>query len=50
MAIIVAVIATYTVTNINELDLTQSNYYQNDINYFSIILGGTQDLNLKCNF
>ncbi|MGK0255432.1 MAG: putative membrane protein YedE/YeeE [Arcobacteraceae bacterium] len=40
MAIIVAVIATYIVANINEIDLTQSNYYKNDINYFSIILGG----------
>ena len=40
MAIIVAVIATYIVSTVNDIDLTQSNYFKEDINYFSIILGG----------
>jgi len=40
MAIIVAIVSTYFVANINEIDLTQSNYFKDDINYFTIIIGG----------
>jgi len=40
MAIIVAIVGTYIVANINEIDLTQSVYYKEDVNYFAIILGG----------
>jgi uncharacterized membrane protein YedE/YeeE len=41
MAMLVAIIATYFVSNIYDIDLTQSNYFKDDINYFTIILGGT---------
>lgn len=40
MAIIVAIVATYFVANINSIDLTASNYFKEDVNYFTIILGG----------
>lgn len=40
MAIIVAIVATYFVTSITGIDLTESNYYKTDVNYFTIILGG----------
>jgi len=41
MAIIVAIVATYVVSTVNNIDLTQANYFKEDINYFTIILGGT---------
>jgi uncharacterized membrane protein YedE/YeeE len=41
MAIIVAIIATYIVSNYNEIDLKDSNYFKDNINYFAIVLGGT---------
>ncbi len=40
MAIIVAIISTTIIASIYEIDLTESNYYRNNINYFSIIFGG----------
>lgn len=41
MAIIVAIVATYFVSNINEIDLSESIYLKENVNYFAIILGGT---------
>jgi len=41
MAIIVAIVATYFITNYNEIDLRDTNYFKDNINYFTIILGGT---------
>ena len=40
MAMIVAIISTTLVANNFEIDLTESNYYRENINYFSIVLGG----------
>ncbi|RXJ68270.1 hypothetical protein CRV08_08440 [Halarcobacter ebronensis] len=40
MAMLIAIISTYIVALVYELDLTQSNYYKENINYFAIILGG----------
>jgi uncharacterized membrane protein YedE/YeeE len=40
LAIIVAIIGTAVVSNIFELNLTESSYYKENINYFTIILGG----------
>jgi len=40
MAIIVAIISTTLVSTYYEIDLTESNYYRENINYFSIIIGG----------
>ncbi len=40
MAIIVAIISTYITSLYFDIDLTQSNYFKDDINYFSIIAGG----------
>ena len=38
MAMIVAIISTTLMANHFEIDLTQSNYYKSNINYFAIIL------------
>ncbi len=40
MAMIVAIISTTLMANYFEIDLTQTNYFKNDINYFVIIFGG----------
>ena len=40
MAMIVAIISTTIVASYFEIDLTDSNYYRDNINYFSIIIGG----------
>ncbi|RXK07293.1 YeeE/YedE family protein [Halarcobacter bivalviorum] len=40
MAMIIAVISTALVANNFQIDLTESNYYRENINYFSIVLGG----------
>ena len=40
MAMIVAVISTALVSSYFDLDLSQSNYYRSNINYFAIIVGG----------
>ena len=40
MAMLIAIVSTYIVASIYELDLTQSNYYKDSVNYFVIILGG----------
>lgn len=40
MAMIVAITATTLMTNQFELDLTTTNYYKSNINYFAIIIGG----------
>jgi len=40
MAIIVAIIATYAVSNYNEIDLSETNYLKENVNYFTIIIGG----------
>ena len=40
MAMIVAIISTTLVTNYYEINLTQSNYYKSNINYFAVIVGG----------
>ena len=40
LAMIVAIISTALVSNYFEIDLTESNYYRENINYFSIALGG----------
>ncbi len=40
MAILVTVLSTYALSLYYELDLTQTNYFRDNINYFSIILGG----------
>lgn len=40
MAMLVAVVSTYLLASFYELDLTQSNYYRENVNYFAIILGG----------
>ena len=40
MAIIVAIISTYIVVNFNEIDLNETNYLRENVNYFTIILGG----------
>lgn len=40
MAMIVAILATSIMSSTYELDLTQSNYYRENINFFAIILGG----------
>lgn len=40
MAMLVAVVATYFVSSIYELDLTSTNYHKQNANYFTIILGG----------
>ncbi len=40
MAMIAAIISTYIISSYNEIDLTQTNFYRDNINYFSIILGG----------
>ena len=41
MAMIVAISSTYLISLYFEIDLTQTNYFRENINYFSIILGGT---------
>lgn len=41
MAMIVAITSTYFMSNFFELDLTQSGYYRENINYLSIILGAS---------
>ena len=38
MAIIVAIIATYAVTNYNEIDLTEAYYLRENVNYFAILI------------
>ena len=40
MAILVAIASTYAVSSYFSIDLTQSVYYKDNINYFSIIFGG----------
>jgi uncharacterized membrane protein YedE/YeeE len=40
MAMIVAIISTYLISSYYEIDLTQTNFYKDDINYFTIIFGG----------
>jgi len=40
MAMIVAIVATSIVSKLFEIDLSETGYYREDINYFSIILGG----------
>lgn len=40
MAMIVAIISTTLMANHFELDLTQTSYFKNNINYFAIIFGG----------
>ena len=40
MAMIVAIISTTIMANFFEIDLTQTNYFKKDINYFAIIFGG----------
>ena len=40
MAMITAIISTTIVANYYDIDLTYSNYYRENINYFSIIIGG----------
>ena len=40
MAMIVAIVSTTIIANHFELDLTQTNYFKSNINYFSITLGG----------
>lgn len=40
MAMIVAIISTTLVSSYYEIDLSESNYYRENINYFTIILGG----------
>jgi uncharacterized membrane protein YedE/YeeE len=40
MAIIVAIVSTYFVANINEIDLSESIYLNENMNYFAIVLGG----------
>ncbi len=40
MAIIVSIISTYIVVNINEIDLSGAIYLKENVNYFTIILGG----------
>ena len=40
MAMIIAVIATYFMASFYELDLTETNYHKDNINYFTLILGG----------
>jgi len=40
MAMIVAIISTTIISKYFELDLTQTNYFKSNINYFAIILGG----------
>lgn len=40
MAMIVAIISTTIIANYFDLDLSQSNYYKSNINYFAIIAGG----------
>lgn len=40
MAMIIAIVSTYVLASFYELDLTESNYYKENINYFAIILGG----------
>ena len=40
MAVIIAIISTYFIANINEIDLSESIYLNENVNYFAIILGG----------
>ena len=40
MAMIVAIISTTIMSNYFEIDLTSTNYYKSNINYFAIVLGG----------
>ncbi len=40
MAMIVAIVSTTIMANHFELDLTQTNYFKSNINYFAIIFGG----------
>lgn len=40
LAMIVAIISTAFVSNSFDIDLSQSNYYKDNLNYFSIALGG----------
>ena len=40
MAIIIAIVSTYFVTNMNEIDLSEAIYLRENVNYFAIILGG----------
>lgn len=40
MAMLVAIISTTIVSTYFEIDLTESNYYRENLNYFSIALGG----------
>ncbi|WP_198304500.1 YeeE/YedE family protein [Arcobacter vandammei] len=40
MAMIVAILSTQILSNIFDIDLTQSAYFKSDINYFAIIIGG----------
>ena len=40
MAMIIAIISTTLMANYFEIDLTQSSYFKNNINYFAVIIGG----------
>ena len=40
MAIIIAIISTYFIVNINEIDLSEAIYLKENVNYFAIVLGG----------
>lgn len=40
VAIIIAILSTYVISSVYGLNLTESQYFKEDINYFSIILGG----------
>ena len=41
LAMIISIISTYLIASIYELDLTETPYYRENINYFAIILGGS---------
>lgn len=40
MAIIVAIISTYMISTYYQIDLTETSYHRENINYFSIVFGG----------
>ncbi|RXK00420.1 hypothetical protein CRU98_04475 [Arcobacter sp. CECT 8986] len=40
VAMLVAVVSTYVVSTLYEIDLQETAYYKDNINYFSVILGG----------
>jgi len=40
LAMLIAIISTHIISLVYELDLTQSNYYRENVNYFAIIIGG----------